>query len=98
MRNWFSSLTFLATLMLVAGDGWAAPNYGEPGMRKGQRGMGQGGGLGGGRGAQAGQIRCGTTGCFEIPRGCFGEMRRVGTGSSVVMHCNDHRPRGNNLH
>jgi hypothetical protein len=76
--------TLLAMLALFAGEA-----------------LGQGGGHGSGkgqRGAAPGQIRCGHTGCFEIPRGCRGEMRRVGTDRTVVMHCNEHRPHGNNLH
>ena len=72
----------LAILVLIAGDAWAQNRRGPD---KGQRGV------------APGQIRCGTTGCFEVPKGCRGEMRRVGTGASVVMHCNEHRPHGNRL-
>jgi hypothetical protein len=68
-----------------------------------KRGFGQGPGIKrrGGQGREMnrrqrqhgpGQVRCGHNGCFEVPRGCFAEMRRVGTDRSVVMHCNQHRP------
>jgi hypothetical protein len=73
----------LAMFVLLGGEALA---QGGRGTGKGQRGAGPG------------QIRCGHTGCFEIPRGCRGEMRKVGTDRSVVVHCNEHRPQGNNLH
>lgn len=83
MRGLGTLSAMLALLVLLVGDALA---------QGGARGGGKG------RGAQAGQIRCGITGCFEIPKGCRGEMRHSGTGQVVVMHCQEHRPQGNNLH
>jgi hypothetical protein len=33
------------------------------------------------------RILCGQTGCFEIPRGCYGEMRRTGKSVVAVVIC-----------
>jgi hypothetical protein len=33
------------------------------------------------------RIICGQTGCFEIPRGCSGELRRTGRSVVAVMWC-----------
>ncbi len=33
------------------------------------------------------RIICGQTGCFEIPRGCSGELRRTGRSVVAVVWC-----------
>lgn len=33
------------------------------------------------------RIICGQTGCFEIPRGCTGELRRTGRSVVAVVIC-----------
>lgn len=37
--------------------------------------------------ASPARIICGQTGCFEVPRGCQGEIRRSGKGVVAVVNC-----------